>query len=146
MAHSKALRSFAYGTVARMLMSQIGALLDTPPWHSRLLDPTWDVDELAPGARMSRAMLLHGCTVACGNPVFLDHDRTFLILVVACVAVGDRFGILGNQCVVARRDDYSSEWDVQPAIGHRFLEPAGVLHVARQWRFSACRNRLTVLH
>ena len=147
MANNKSLRAFAYGTVARMLMSQVGALLlESPPWHSRLLDPTLDFDELAPGARMSRGMRLHGCKVACGNPVFLDCDRTFLILVVACVAVGYRFGILGNQCVVARRDAYSSEWDVQPAIGHRFLEPAGVLHVARHWCFSACRNRLTVLH
>ena len=146
MAHSQNLRAFAYGAVARMLMSQIDALLDTPPWHSRLLDPAWDFDELAPGARMSRAMQLHGCRVACGTPVFLDRDRTFLILVVACVAVGDRFGILGHQCVAARRDAYSSEWDVQPAIGHRFLEPAGVLEVARHWRFSACRNRLTALH
>ena len=33
MAHNKNLRSFAYGTVARMLVSQIGALLKTPPWH-----------------------------------------------------------------------------------------------------------------
>ena len=146
MTHSQSLRSFAYGTVARMLVCQVGALLETPPWHSRLLDPAWDFDELAPGARMSRAMQLHGCRVACGNPVFLNSDRTFLILVVACVAVGDRFGILGHQCVAARRDAYSSEWDVQPAIGHRFLELAGVLHVARHWRFSACRNRLTALH
>lgn len=146
MAHNRSLRSFAYGTIARMLVSQIGALLETPPWHSRLRDPTCDLDEFAPGARMSKAMRLHGGTVASGNPVFLNRDRTFLILVVACVAVGDRFGILGHQCVVARCDAYSSEWDVQPAIGHRFLDPAGVLHVARQWRFSACRNRLTVLH
>ena len=112
---------------------------------SKLLDPVWEFNELAPGARMAKAMRVLSCTICCGNPLFIN-GHTFLILVVGCFAVGGRFGVVGNQCVAVRSDPYASEWDVQPAIGQRYLEPADVLRVARHWRFSACRNRLTALH
>ena len=140
------MRSFAFGAVARMLTAQISALLDAPPWLPQLHHPTCDFDEVAPGARMSRGMRLKGCTVVCGNPMFINRGHAFLIWVVACVAVDGRFGVLGHQCVAVGRDTYSSEWDVQPAIGQRFLEPADAVQVGHHWRFSACRNRLTVLH
>ena len=146
MTDSKKRRNFALGTVARMLSAQISSLLDHAPWRPRLNHPSWDFEELAPGARMSRGMRLDGCVVVCGNPLFIGRDHAFLILVVACIAVGDRFGVLGHQCVAVGRDAYSSEWTVLPAIGQRFLEPADAKRVAGHWRFSACRSRLTVLH
>ena len=145
MQHNRSLRAFAFGAVARMLMAQVSCLTDAPGWVSKLHDPVWEFNELAPGARMSRSMRMMSCTIRCGNPLFIN-GHAFLILVVGCFAVGGRFGVVGNQCVAVRSDPYASEWDVQPAIGQRYLEPADVLQVARHWRFSACRNRLTVLH
>ena len=128
-----------------MLMAQVSCLEDDPSWVSRLHDPVCEFNELAPGARLSRSMRTTSCTIASGNPLFIN-GHAFLILVVGCFAVGGRFGVVGHQCVAVRSDPYVSEWDVQPAIGQRHLEPADVLKVARHWRSSACPNRLTVLH
>lgn len=147
MQHSRSLRSFAFGAVARMLMAQIGCLTaDNPAWVTRLNDPAWDFDELGPGARMSRGMRFMDCKVVCGNPMFVGHGHTFLILVVACVAVDGRFGVLGHQCLRVEGDPYSSEWAVQPPIGQRLLVQTDAIQVARHWRFVADRSRLTVLH
>lgn len=147
MQHNRSLRAFARGAVSRMLMAQIGCLNDNPGWVTRLDDPAWDFDDLGPGARMSRGMRFMDCKVVCGNPLFVGHGHAFLILVVACVAVDGRFGVLGHQCLRVRGGDpYSSEWAVQPPIGQRLLVPADAIQVARHWRFAADRSRLTVLH
>ena len=127
-------------------MAQVGCLSDDPGWVSRLDDPARDFDDLGPVARMSRGMRFMDCKVVCGNPLFVGGGHAFLILVVACIAVDGRFGVLGHQCLRVGGDPYSSEWAVQPAIGQRLLAPADAMQVARHWRFTADRSRLTVLH
>ena len=129
-----------------MLTAQIGCLTDNPGWVTSLHDPAWGFDDLGPGARMSKGMRWMDCKVVCGNPLFVGHGHAFLILVVACVAVDGRFGVLGHQCLEVRGGTYSSEWAVQPPIGQRLLMPTDATQVARHWRFSADRSRLTVLH
>ena len=146
MQHNRSLRAFALGAVARMLTAQIGCLTDNPGWVTSLHDPAWDFDDLGPGARMSKGMRWMDCKVVCGNPLFVGHGHAFLILVVACVAVDGRFGVLGHQCLEVRGGTYSSEWAVQSPIGQRFLVPTDAIQVARHWRFSADRSRLFVLH
>ena len=49
---------------------------------------------------------------------------------------------LGHQCLEVR----GGTWAVQPPIGQRLLMPTDAIQVARHWRFSADRSRLTVLH
>ena len=145
MQHNRSLRAFARGAVSRMLMAQIGCLTDKPAWVTRLKDPAWDSDDLGPDARMSRGMQFMNCEVVCGNPMFVGHGHAFLILVVACVAVDGRFGVLGHQCLRVQGGPYSSEWAVQPPIGQRLLVQTDAIQVARHWRY-ADRSRLTVLH
>ena len=146
MQHNRSMRSFARGAVSRMLMAQIGCLIDKPGWEPRLDDPAWDFDDLGPGARMSRGMRFMDCTVACGNPLFIGYGHAFLILVVACVAIDSNFGVLGHECLLIKSGPYSSEWAVQPPIGQRLLMPTDAIQVASHWCFVADRSRLTVLH
>ena len=127
-------------------MAQISCLTDNPGWVTRLHVPVWDFDDIGPGARMSKGMRFMNCEVVCGNPMFVGHGHAFLILVVACVVVGGRFGVLGHQCLRIQGDPYSSEWAVQPPIGQRLLVRTDAIQVARHWRFAADRSRLIVLH
>ena len=144
MSHLKSLRAFALGTVSRMLTAQIGILSDAPGWQSKLKPPEFDFDELALGCRMSKAMTWLGCAVSHGNPVFVGRDHAVLLLVVACVVVGEAFGVLAHPCRQLRGGVYSSEWAVQSTIVHRKLISTDVIRVARHWRFTC--DSLTVLH
>ena len=129
-----------------MLVAQISCLTEKEAWVSKLHCPAYDFDDLAPGARMSKSMRWMDCEVESGSPLFIGHGHALLILVVACVAVDDRFGVLGHQCLRVRCGQYSSEWAVQAPICQRFLTQTDVIEIARHWRFSADRSRVTALH
>ena len=145
--HTRTIRTFAFGAVARMLTAQIGSLIDNPGWLSKLHEPTLDFPEFARGCRMSKGMRWMGCVVTCGQPLFVGPGHAILVVVVACVAVDGSFGILGHECLRARgADAYSSDWTLQPVIVHRGLVPADTIAVARHWRFTQADGMLTVLH
>ena len=145
MEHSKGMRAFAFGAVARMLTAQISRLEDDiPAWLSTLRTPVIEIPELGSDCRMSRSMVWIGCAVRHGNPLFVGHGRAVLILVVACVAGGGRFGVLGHACLRVRGDAFSSEWTAQPAIVQHWLVPTDAIQVARHWRFIDA-DRLSVL-
>jgi len=145
MQHSKGMRAFAFGAVARMLTAQISRLEDdNPAWLSSLRTPDIEIPELGSDCRLSRSMVWIGCSVRHGNPLFVGRGQAVLILVVACVAGGGRFGVLGHACLRVRGDAYSSEWTAQPAIVQHWLVPTDAIRVARHWRFIDA-DRLSVL-
>ena len=129
-----------------MLVAQTSCLTENEAWVSKLHCPAYAFDDLAPGARMSKSMRWMDCEVKSGNPLFIGHGHALLILVVACVAVDDRFGVLGHQCLQVRGGHYSSELAVQTHICQRFLTPTEAIEIARHWRLSADRSRVTALH
>ena len=146
MQHNTSLQGFSHGAVSRMLVAQTSCLTENEAWVSKLHCPAYAFDDLAPGAHMSKSMRWMDCEVKSGNPLFIGHGHSLLILVVACVAVDDRFGVLGHQCLQVRGGHYSSEWAVQAPICQRFLTPTEAIEIARHWRFSADRSRVTALH
>ena len=146
MQHNRSLQGFSKGAVTRLLIAQISSLTEKQAWVSKLHCPTHAFDDLAPGARMSKSMRWMECEVASGNPLFIGPGHMLLILVVACVAVDCQFCILGHECLKVRGGHYSSEWTVQAPICQRFLTPTDVIVIARHWRFSDDRSRLTTLH
>jgi hypothetical protein len=145
MQHSKNMRAFAFGTVARMLTAQICSLNEIPAWLSKLHVPEKDFPEFAHGCRMSKGMRWMDSNIKHGNPLFIGVGQQILVLVVACIAVDGNFGVLGHQCHRVRGGPYSSDWKLQPAIIHRALMSTETIDVARHWRFVHA-DCLTVLH
>ena len=94
---------------------------------------------------MSKGMRWMDCVVGHGNPLFFGNGHAILVLVVACVAVDGRFGVLGHSCLRLRGDAYTSEWAAQPAIVCRWLVSTDAIRVAPHWRVTDV-GRLTVLH
>ena len=144
MQHNKCRRGFSFGAVARMLTAQISCL-DEAPWLSRLDNAAHECPELGHSCRLSRGMTWMGTHVRHGNPLFVGRGHVTLVLVVACVAVGDRFGIMVRPCVQVGAAVYSSEWSVQNVIVRRDLVPTDVLNAAQNWRYASF-DRLVVLH
>ena len=132
--------------MSRMLNMQVLAL-ETPGWRDFLVDPVEPYPELASslGAQrvgISRSMRWHQCSLSCNDIVFLDLDRTCMVVVVGCVGIDDSFGLLIRWCERASATDTTSLWHVHPDVGlqrlaeevlvpvalFRFLSP-GVLEV-----------------
>ena len=118
----KRLRSMSRGGINGMLMSQI-RLLQKPGWENQLLHPRPYQDIVASlgaqHAHMSRSMRWKGVCVKCKDLAFLNYARTYLVLVVACLAwkpygglSEERYGLVIRSCGRITSTGTTSVWRV----------------------------------
>ena len=101
MAHSRTLRNIERTALSRCLNGQLRKL-ESPGWKSCLTGATRPFPELAAqlqaaNVEISRSMNWRGAQMGCGTVVFLDSDRS--LVVVACLAIDDTWALLARQSV-----------------------------------------------
>ena len=141
--------------MARLMNQQINAL-SSRPWGTTLSDPKHDFPELAKdvGAvvcTLSKEMRLAGTEVGSSDMVFVNFDRTSMVVVVACVdfeyALGLRNGVawIVRECRKHSGDDLTSIWDLadEPSVYH--LSERQPIIKAKFWRWLSPKQ-FEVLH
>ncbi len=135
MANNKAMRGIERTALSRALNSQL-RLLECPGWKSRMTAATRPFPELAAqlqaaNVEISRSMNWCGSHLAHGNAVFLDSDRSLLLVVVACLAIDDTWALMARQTTSQSKGQYWSTWRVEPEVVCRRMRDSDiVLHVA----------------
>ena len=147
MVNHKRLRNLAGGGMSGMLNVQIRQLED-PGWQTSLNFPV-PYPEIASslGAKqveISRSMRWNGVQLACRDVVFLNLERTYLVVVVGCLKFDDRFGLIIKFCTRTSCTGTASCWDVDPSPTWYRLVNEIVLRVTAFKYISA--NMVEVIH
>ncbi len=131
-----------------MLNAQLN-FLESPGWLSSLAEPLSPYPEMASslGARrvnISRAVRWRGAVVASKDVVFLNRERTYLVVVARCVEIDVSFGLLVRCCTRASGTETASCWHVDPEVTLYHLVDEPVMNAAF-YRFQSSDN-LEILH
>ena len=136
--------------LSRMLNSQI-RLLESPGWVSKLIQPARAFPELAltlsaSKVELSSAMRWCGISIKSGNVLFLDTDRSRLVVVIGCFEVdSNTHGILVRAATSVNRAAYSSRWEVAADVSYYMFKKEDHVVQAAFYRHPA-PDRVEVLH
>ncbi len=149
MAHNKNKTRIERTALSRCLNAQTRKL-EHPGWISKLEEPARPFPELAAQkqateARIARGMTWSGVSIKAGDVLFLDADRSHLVVVVACVAIDDAWGLMIRGAQAQSRSKCWSKWAVAPAVSYYSLRERDLVLAAAFHRYvgPAC---VEVLH
>ena len=148
MVNTTKFQHIAKGSLIRMMNHQVRKLED-PGWGSGLGQSTREFPEMAAslGAAnvlISSSMRWEGITLKHRDIVFLDPAQTFLIIIVACLGIDDKFGLVIRSCQHISGTHSASIWQVAPELAILHLVDESVFHVAF-WRYLSS-DHIEVLH
>jgi hypothetical protein len=135
--------------MAKMLNVQVAAL-EKPGWMNRLGDSSKPYPELAfclkaTHVAISSNMRWLGCTVKAKDVVFINRERTQLVVVVACLGIDKSFALLARSCVCTSCMGTASSWDADPDFSLLHLSSTHHLAPVAFSRFASA-NKLEILH
>jgi hypothetical protein len=144
MTNTKTVEHVAKGSLFRMMNQQV-RMLEEPGWSSGLGQSTKDFPEMArslgaASVLISRDMRWQGITLKHGNVLFLDPAKTYLIVVVACLGIDDKFGLVVRTC----QHISGTQWQVAAQLATLRLDDQNVFPAAF-WKY-VTSDRLEVLH
>ena len=138
----------AKGSLCRMMNHQV-RLLENPGWGSRLGQSTKEFPEMAgslgaANVLISSGMLWEGISLKDRDIVFLDPAKTYLIIIVACLGIDDKFGLVVRSCqhISGRHSD--SIWQIAPELSILRLVGENIFPVAF-WKYLSS-DHIEVLH
>ena len=148
MVNAKKFQHIAKGSLCRMMNHQV-RLLENPGWGSRLGQSTQEFPEMAAslGAAnvlIASGMLWEGISLKDRDIVFLDPAKTYLIIIVACLGIDDKFGLVVRSCqhISGRHSD--SIWQIAPELSILRLVGENIFPVAF-WKYLSS-DHIEVLH
>jgi hypothetical protein len=145
--HHKTGATMAACGMNRMLNNQMH-FLENPGWLSALeFAKPYPEMALSLGAgrvEISTKMRWNGALIGCKDVVFLNFERTYMVVVVGCVGIDDAFGLLVRCCTRSSCTGTASCWDVDPDVTLYRLVDEPVLK-ASAYKYD-CSNKLEVLH
>ena len=138
----------AKGGLYRMMNQQV-RMLEHPGWGSALGERTNDYPEVAGllGAGtvlIARDMRYKGVAMKNGDHVFMDAAKTYFIVIVACLGIDDKFGLVVRRGQYVSGSQFASIWDIGPQLQILHLDDANVFPSAFTKYLSS--DRLEVLH
>ena len=124
-------------------------MLEHPGWGSALGERTNEFPEVARllGAGtvlIARDMRYKGVAVKHGDVVFMDPAKTYLIVIVACLGIDDKFGLVVRRGQHVSGTQFASIWQIAPQLQILRLDDPNVFPVAFMKYLSS--DRLEVLH
>jgi hypothetical protein len=142
------LQHVAKGGLYRMMNQQV-RMLENPGWGSALGKSSNDFPEMARslGARgvlISGDMNYKGVTMKHGQVVFMDPAKTYLIVIVACLGIDDKFGLVVRKGQRVSCTEFDSVWQMPAEVQIMHLDNGNVFPVAF-WKYLSS-DRLEVLH
>ncbi len=79
-----------------------------------------------------------------GDHVFSDTAKTYFIVIVACLGIDDKFGLVVRRGQYVSGSQFASIWDIGPQLQILHLDDANVFPSAFTKYLSS--DRLEVLH
>ena len=148
--HMKYFRGFEKTFMSRMFNAQLRLLSDSA-WVSGLLGDATPFPDLATSLGAARVELAEcmrwkGIHLRCGLIAFMDCAETSLVVVVACLSIDEKFGMLVRRarCTSGGAKLKRSRWQLDPAVAVYSL---GDDHVSKpafhRWLSKDC---LEVIH
>ena len=151
MAHNKCKGNIERTALSRMLNSQVRKL-QKAGWISQLSEPIQQCPDLAAtfgttNVEISCGMKWRGMSITCGDVLFVNADRSVLVVVVGCLAINNQssWGILVNGCRAVTRTSFESAWAVATKVSYHMFANGDRLLTPAFHRFPT-PQRLEVLH
>ena len=141
-------QQIAKGSLIRMMNHQV-RMLEDPGWCSGLGQSTKEFPELAAslGAAnvlISRNMRWEGISLKTRDIMFLDPAKTHLIVIVACLGIDDKFGLVVHSCQHISGTHSASVWQIAPELAILRLVDENMFPVAF-WKYLSS-DSIEVLH
>ena len=144
--HHRQIGSFTRGALVRCLNSQAG-MLKMASWRDHLEGSVPCPELLPPGATQAHVaanMRWHHQRLGHGDVVFLDLERTSLVVIVACVCVDGSYSLVVKACTRVSVAAFSSVWRIDGENALYELSDERVVKTSFH-RYPSC-DRIVVLH